>query len=44
MGVDLDGLKDIHYLDSDPGCSWTKDPEIAVNSDDPDDDSRDNHA
>ena len=40
MGVDFDGLKAVHYLDSDPGCSWTKDPEIAVNSDDPDDDSR----
>ena len=40
MGVDFDGLKAVHYLSSDPGCSWTKDPEIAVNSDDPDDDSR----
>ena len=40
MGVDFDGLKAVHYLSSDPGCNWAKDPEIAVNSDDPDDDSR----
>ena len=40
MAEQLDGLTAIHYLKIDPGCRWVKDPQIAVNSDDPDDDAR----
>ena len=40
MSTEFDGLTAIHYSEIDPGSSWVKDPEIAVNSDDPDDDAR----
>ena len=40
MTVTFDGLRAVHYSESDPGCTWVKDPGIAINSDDPDDDSR----
>ena len=40
MNTEFDGLKAVHYQNADPGPRWVKDPEIAVNSEDPDDEAR----
>ena len=35
MNADFDGLQSVHYIASDPGVKWVKDPEVSIDSDSP---------
>ena len=33
MDVDFMGIRSVHYIESDPGLAWVKDPEVSIGPD-----------